>query len=125
MPLAASIAMLAIGFGAGYLQFAGHARPASGSYQPAGGDSDLFATTLRQALDSSTTGTGFDYDDKTTGSRGTVTVTGRLVTSFDKACREFRHDWSTGAGHATAYGVACRSDAGEWSVLTVPANPAS
>lgn len=118
--LAASIAMLLIGIGAGYLQFAPQK-----SIRPAGTEASAFEITLYRALERDEPGARIGYDDEALGRSGGVTLTGTVETSLGGACREFRHDWQGKGGPGTERGIACRSAAGEWSVLTVPQEPAS
>ena len=113
LPLLAII--LLIGFGAAELS-GDHART---SYHLAGTD-EAFASTLRRALDLGDLGTTLSYGD--TDEHGMVTVVGSTATVFGP-CLEFRHDWSDRGGSATARGLACRSDDGSWSILTLPSNP--
>jgi len=117
--LAASIAILFIGVGIGYLRFA----PPS-IIGPAG-EPGAFDTALYSALESGRFGAGVGYDDAAAGRSGTIIVVGRVSASFGDACREFRHDWTDARGKGAETGVACRSAAGDWSVLTVPQGPAS
>ena len=114
---AASIAFLVVGIGFGYWQFA----PAP-SIRPAG-ESGAFETALYRALERDQVGAGVGYEDAA-GGTGSVTVVGKVQSSLGDACREFRHEWSAGGGKKAETGLACRSAAGDWSVLTVPQGPA-
>jgi len=116
--VAASIAILLVGIGIGYLQFA----PAA-SIRPATGESGAFETALYDALERDQPGAAVGYDDAAGGRSGTVTVVGKVPASFGDACREFRHEWTQGNGKGLETGVACRSTTGDWSVLTVPQGP--
>lgn len=118
--VAASIAILLAGMGVGYLQFA----PAA-NIRPATGESGAFETALYGALERNQFGTAVGYDDAAGGTAGTVTVVGKVPASFGDACREFRHEWTQGNGKGLETGVACRSAAGDWSVLTVPQDRAN
>lgn len=118
--VAASIAILLAGIGIGYLQFA----PA-GSIRPATGESGAFETALHDALERDQPDAAVGYDDAAVGRSGTVTVVGKVSASFGDACREFRHEWAQGNGKGLETGVACRSTAGDWSVLTVPQDQAN
>jgi hypothetical protein len=119
--VAASIALLFIGVGIGYLRFA----PAA-SIGPAGTESGggAFETALYGALERDQFGAAIDYDDAG-GRAGTITVVGKVAASFGDSCREFRDDWTDARGKGLETGVACRSAAGDWSVLTVPQGPAN
>jgi anti-sigma factor RsiW len=120
LAMAASLAGLMIGFGAGFLQFS----PAD-TIRPAGAAaSGEFEAALYQALESGAAGPGAIYSDTAAGTTGKVLVTGDVPTALGDLCREFRHDWSDAQGNRTSHGIACLSDDGEWSVLTMPPRPA-
>jgi anti-sigma factor RsiW len=125
LPLAASILALAIGFGAGYLQFGRTTplRPAAGPAEDGG--SERFEATLRQALETADDGSTVAYDDAARGLHGRVTVLGPLATQSGDRCREFRHEITEATGSKTSHGVACRSADGAWSVLTLPSTAAT
>lgn len=115
LPLAASILMLLIGFGAGRLELGGN-RTAEDGYRPAGGDEGL-ASALRQALDRAEPGAAVAYAEA--GRRGTITLVGPLQTAFGP-CLEFRLESTAGDAASLAGGIACRSDEGDWHVLAMP-----
>jgi hypothetical protein len=122
--LAASLAALVIGFGAGYWQAApsGDIRLAGA---PADGpDSGQYEAALYQALQGGTAGTQVSYVDATDG-RGAVTIVGPVAASVGGDCLEFRRQWSDAGSTVESRGLACRSDTGEWSVLSMPPKPAS
>src|SRR5262249_44113836 len=106
-------ALLLVGLGAAVLS-GGHARA---TYHLAGTDDEGFASALRRALDRGDLGSTLSYAES--GEQGTVTVVGSTATVFGP-CLEFRHDWSAHGGSATANGLACQSDDGSWSILTLP-----
>ena len=115
LPLAASVAALMIGFGAGYATFGD--RGSDGTFVPAGIDdprTDLFQAALRQALDLSDPGASRDYADETGAISGKVTVIGPVTTANLGDCREFRHDAVSGKATETTFGIACRSASGNW-----------
>jgi hypothetical protein len=118
--VAASIAILFVGIGIGYLQFA----PAT-SMGPASAESSGFEASLYRALEHDQAGAGVSYDDAAAGRSGAVTVVGKVESSLGEACREFRHEWTQGRSKGVETGLACRSATGDWSVLTVPQGPAS
>jgi anti-sigma factor RsiW len=118
--VAASIAILFVGIGIGYLQFA----PAE-VIREQRGESDAFETALYRTLERGQVGAGISYDDAAGGRSGTVTLVGRVPSSLGDACREFRHEWTQGRSKGVETGLACRSATGDWSVLTVPQDPAS
>jgi hypothetical protein len=121
--LAASLAALAIGFGAGQWQAApsGVIRLAAGD----GTESGQYEVALYQALEDSSPGTQVTYVDSAQGRRGAVTIVGPVAAGVGGDCLEFRREWSDAGGNIVSRGLACRSDAGEWSVLSMPPKPAS
>jgi surface antigen len=118
LALAASIAILFVGVGIGYLQFA----PAA-PMRPAG-EFGAFEAALYRALEGDRFGADVSYRDAAAGRSGAVTVVGKVESSLGDACREFRHEWTQGGGKGLETGLACRSATGDWSVLTVPQGPA-
>jgi hypothetical protein len=118
--LAASIAILFVGVGVGYLEFA----PTRG-IGPVGGESSKFEATLYGALERDASGVSVRYDDAATGTTGSVTVAGTIASSQGNDCREFQHEWTDARGKGLETGLACRSATGDWSYLTVPREPAS
>jgi anti-sigma factor RsiW len=118
--LAASIAILFVGVGVGYVEFA----PA-GSMAPAVGESSKFEALLYRALERDESGVSVRYDDAATGTTGAVTVAGKIASSQGNDCREFQHEWTGARGKGLETGLACRSATGDWSYLTVPREPAS
>jgi surface antigen len=121
MALAASLAALVIGFGAGHWQAA-----PSGGIRLAGADgmeSGQYEAALYQALEDSNPGTQFAYVDS--GRSGAVTIVGPIAAGIGGDCLEFRREWNDAGSKVESRGLACRSDAGEWSVLNMPPKPAS
>ncbi len=121
MALAASLAALVIGFGAGHWQAA-----PSGGIRLAGADgmeSGQYEAALYQALEDSNPGTQFAYVDS--GRSGAVTIVGPIAAGIGGDCLEFRREWSDAGNNIVSRGLACKSDAGEWSVLSMPPKPAS
>jgi hypothetical protein len=118
--LAASIAILFVGVGVGYLEFA----PAR-SIGPVGAESSKADATLYRALERDESGVSMSYDDAATGTTGSVTVAGKIASSLGNDCREFQHEWTDARGKGRETGLACRSATGDWSILTVPREPAS
>ena len=120
--LAASLAALVIGFGAGHWQagpgggirLAGSAAEETGPYEAA----------LYQALEDSDPGVEVSYVDAADGKRGAVTIIGPVAAGVGGNCLEFRHEWSDAGSKIMSRGLACRSDAGEWSTLSMPPKPA-
>lgn len=125
MAMAASVAALAIGFGAGYWQAApgGGIRLAAGPAD--GSETGQYQAALYQALEDSKTGVEVSYVDAADGRQGAVTVVGPIAAGVGGNCLEFRHVWSDAGSRVMSRGLACRSDTGEWSVLSMPPKPAS
>ena len=125
LAMAASLAALAIGFGAGYWQ----AAPGGGiRLAGSGGDtteSGQYEAALYQALEDSNPGTQVAYADGVEGRRGTVTIVGPIIAGVGGDCLEFRREWSDADDRIVSRGLACRADTGEWSVLSMPPKPAS
>jgi surface antigen len=121
MALAASLAALVIGFGAGQWQAApsGGIRLAAGE----GTESGQYEVALYQALEDSNPGTQVAYVDS--GRSGAVIIVGPVAAGVGGNCLEFRREWSDAGNRIVSRGLACRSEAGEWSVLSMPPKPAS
>jgi len=117
--LAASIAILFVGIGIGYLEFA----PGNG-LRPAG-NSAKFEAVLRYALERAEPGAPMGYDDAPVGRHGSVTVLGKIDSMVGDNCREFRHEWTDARGKGLETGLACRAATGDWPYFTVPREPAS
>jgi anti-sigma factor RsiW len=124
MALAASVAALAIGFGAGYWQAApGDGIRLAGS-SAGETESGPYEAALYQALEDSNPGTQVAYADAAQGRQGIVTIVGPVAAGGVGNCLEFHRQWSEGDQKVVSRGLACRSDMGEWSVLSMPAKPA-
>jgi len=124
MALAASLAALAIGFGAGQWEAApgGVIRLAGGPTD--GTESGQYEAALYQALEGSAPGVEIAYVDVADDRKGAVTVVGPVAMTSGTNCLEFRHVWSHAGNRIMSRGLACRAD-GEWSVLNMPPKPAS
>ena len=125
MALAASLAALVIGFGAGYWQAA-----PSGDFRLAGAPADgtesgQYEAALYQALQGGSPGTRVSYVSTTDGRQGAVTIVGSVAAGVGGDCLEFRREWNDAGSKVESRGLACRSDMGEWSVLSMPSKPAS
>lgn len=128
LPLAASFAALAIGLGVGFGGGTMIGTPETGGQQirlaagPADSGPSAFDAALLRALESGAATTR--YTDSA-GAEGTVTLLGRLDTSFGIPCREFHHTVAGAAGSREESGLACRREDGGWevSILTPPASP--
>lgn len=125
MALAASVAALVIGFGAGYLQFSPPGAIRLAATPPVGAETGQYEAALYQALEDGSTGAMVPYEDTAARRRGVVTIVGPVVTATGDTCREFRHEWTAAPNKMSSEGLACRSDAGDWSILTLPPKPAS
>jgi surface antigen len=119
--MAASLAALAIGFGAGHWQ----AAPSGGIRLAgdAGTESGQYEAALYQALEDNRPGTQVAYVDS--GRSGAVTIVGPVAAGLGGDCLEFRREWSDADDKVVSRGLACRADTGEWSVLSMPPKPAS
>jgi surface antigen len=128
LPLAASIAALAVGLAVGFGGGTMIGAPETGGQQirlaagPADSAPSAFDAALLRALEGDTAVTRYTDD---AGVEGTVTLLGRLNTSFGVPCREFRHAVAGTAGSREESGLACRRVDGGWevSILTPSAAP--
>jgi anti-sigma factor RsiW len=117
LPLAASIAALAIGLAGGYLF-----RDFSGGYVPAeapGVDplAANYEATLQGSLDSgAAAGQSFTYDGPGVG-QGKITLGRSFTTSYNRACREFSREEVRGTSRSGGDGLACRGPGGGWSIM--------
>lgn len=116
LPLAASVAALMIGFGAGYATFGDR----SGRFYVSAGEgdesADLFQAALQQALEATGPDASQDYASEAQGISGKVTVIGPVTTANLGSCREFRHDAVSNGATAASFGLACRDSHGNWLV---------
>jgi surface antigen len=126
LALAASLAALAIGFGAGYWQASpGGAIRLAGSSDD-GVETGHYEAALYQALEDNNPGTQVSYVVDAAGARrGAVTIVGPVAAGVSGNCLEFRREWSDDNNRLVSRGLACRSEAGEWSVLSMPPKPVS
>src|SRR5262249_19662719 len=123
MALAAALA-LAIGFGAGYWVFAPGGGIRLAGAPAAGTDTGQYEAALYQALEHDSPGVEVSYADSA-GRRGAVIIVGPIAGGVGGDCLEFRHEWSDAGRKVVSRGLACRSDTGEWSVLSMPPKPTS
>ena len=126
LALAASLAALVIGFGAGTWQAApGDGIRLAGSSAD-GTESGPYEAALYQALEDNDPGTQVSYVvDAAKGRLGAVMIVGPVAAGVSGNCLEFRREWSDDGDALVSRGLACRSEAGEWSVLSMPPKPAS
>jgi hypothetical protein len=121
LPLAASIAGLAIGLAGGYL-----VRDLSSGYVVAEATSvdslaSSYEATLQGSLDSgAAAGLSFAYESPGVG-QGTITLGRSFMTSNSRACREFSREEVRGTVHSGGDGLACRAPDGSWSIMFFPA----
>ncbi len=115
--IAASLAALAIGFGAGYVL---HSSPESSYVAAAAPAADplaaRFESALLGALDKGAQGESFTYDSKDVG-QGRIELGRGFTTGFGADCREFRRDEFRGTLTRHDNGVACRGADKSWSVM--------
>jgi surface antigen len=123
MALAASLVALVVGFGAGYWQAAPSGGIRLAGAPTEGTESGQYEAALYQALEAGTPGTEASYVDAVGGRRGAVTIVGPVAAGGD--CLEFRLEGRDAGSKLVSSGLACRSDTGEWSVLSMPLKPAS
>jgi len=128
LPLAATLAALAIGLAGGYelralgVGVAGPER-AEGYAPAAAPPTDLlaaaFESALLPALDDGAQGQALAYAGKA-GERGRIELGGRFTTVFGDECREFTRSESRDGVASRAGGVACRGADRSWTVLLLP-----
>ena len=128
LPLAATLAALAIGLAGGYelralgVGVAGPER-AEGYAPAAAPPADLLAAAFESALlptlDGGAEGQVFAYAGKA-GERGRIELGGRFTTGFGAECREFTRSESRDGVAGRAGGVACRGADRSWNVLLLP-----
>jgi hypothetical protein len=128
LPLAATLAALAIGLAGGYelrARGVGIAGPegAQGYAPAAAPPADLlaaaFESALLPALDGGAEGQAFAYAGKA-GERGGIELGGRFTTGFGAECREFTRNESRDGVSSRAGGLACRGADRSWNVLLLP-----
>jgi hypothetical protein len=117
LPLAASIAALAIGLAGGYLfrDFSGgYVRAEATSVDPLAAN---YEATLQGSLDSgAVAGQSFTYDGPGVG-QGKITLGRSFTTSNNRACREFSREEVRGTSRSGGDGLACRGPDGGWSIM--------
>src|SRR6266481_2832591 len=117
LPLAASIAALAIGLAGGYLF-----RDFSGGYVAAEATSvdpltANYEATLQGSLDSAAAaGQSFTYDSPGEG-QGKITLGRSFTTSYSHGCRDFGREEIRGTARSSGDGLACRTRDGSWSIM--------
>jgi len=121
MALAASLAALAIGIGAGYTLRGmpqGYVPASLSSADPLAGK---FEAALQAILEKGKEGESLAYESPAVG-RGQVVLGHSLATGFGAPCREFHRDETRGSERRTADGIACHAADKSWSVMILPAS---
>jgi len=125
--LAASLAALAIGLGAGYglrgLETTPE-RSSAGTYAPAASRSDplaaRFESVLVAALEKGSEGQSFTYESQDVG-HGRVELGRTFTTGFGSDCREFHREETRAGDLRRDNGLACRGLDRGWTVMILPA----
>jgi hypothetical protein len=127
-PLAASLAALAIGLGAGYSLRGPSLGPygaSGGTYIPATAPTAdplalRFESALLAALEKGSDGQSFTYESKDVG-QGRIELGRVFTTGFGSDCREFHREETRAGAHRRENGLACRGADKGWSVMILPA----
>jgi hypothetical protein len=119
--IAAGVALVALGLGAGYVLRISSDREPDGGYSPAAVQSldplaARFESVLLAALDRGGDGESFAYDSKDIG-KGRIDLGKRFTTAFGADCREFRREETRGEISRRDDGLACRDNGKDWSVM--------
>lgn len=122
LPLAASLAALALGLAGGYELHRIQADQVEG-YVPAAAVVDplntAYESALMPALESGAEGQAFTYTGAATD-HGSVKLGRRFTTGFGAECREFTRREVRGGGTQDDAGIACRGADQSWSVMLLP-----
>ncbi|HKF64076.1 MAG TPA: hypothetical protein VKB42_22065 [Dongiaceae bacterium] len=122
LPLAASLAALAIGLVGGYELRLIQADQVEG-YVPAAAVVDplntAYESTLMPALDSGAEGQAFAYTG-TAEDHGSIKLGRRFTTGFGAECREFARHETRGSSTQENAGIACRGADQSWNVMLLP-----
>jgi surface antigen len=120
LPLAASLAALALGLAGGYeLRGPG----AGGGYAQASATAadplaNAFESTLLTALDGGRDGDSFAYAGNAgAGDKGRIELGAQFTTGFGTDCREFRRIETRAGAESRGSGLACRGPDRSWSVM--------
>jgi hypothetical protein len=128
VPLAASLAALAIGLGAGYGLRGLEATPdqsSPGTYAPAAASTSdplaaRFESALVAALEKGSEGQSFTYESQNVG-HGSVELGRTFTTGFGWDCREFHREETRAGDRRRDNGLACRDLDRGWTVMILPA----
>ena len=122
LPLAASLAALAIGLAGGYElrliqvdQVEGYV-PAAAVVDPL---NTAYESTLMPALESGAEGQAFAYTG-TAEDHGNIKLGRRFTTGFGAECREFSRRETRGGSTQDSAGIACRGADQSWNVMLLP-----
>jgi anti-sigma factor RsiW len=126
LPLAATLAALAIGLAAGYGLRLLQAEQGQG-YVPAAAVVDplntAYESALLPALDEGAEGQAFTYAVSHAGAaadHGTIQLGRRFTAGFGAECREFLRQETRGGETQENAGLACRGPDRSWSVMLLP-----
>ena len=122
LPLAASLAALALGLAGGYELHRIQADQVEG-YVPAAAVVDplntAYESVLMPALESGAEGQAFAYTGAATD-HGSIKLGRRFTTGFGAECREFTRREVRGGGTQDDAGIACRGADQSWNVMLLP-----
>jgi hypothetical protein len=122
LPLAASLAALALGLAGGYELHRIQADQVEG-YVPAAAVVDplntAYESVLMPALESGAEGQAFAYTGAATD-HGSIKLGRRFTTGFGTECREFTRREVRGGGTQDDAGIACRGADQSWNVMLLP-----
>jgi surface antigen len=115
MLMAASLAFVMLGFGAGsYVTTILPFSLESGLHRPDARLAPGRAAVIQKALENNASGTTVSWDGGNAGSRGSIELIRTFRNKQGRYCREFKETLAAGDGPDTAYEVACRLPQGGW-----------
>ena len=113
--VAASVAVIALGLGGGYLvsdaRLAGERARFEALLQE---DRQAFELAVQDALERQTSGTSVAWHNPGSGNGGTVTPIRTFKSSNGEWCREYAHEAKTASGAERRHAIACRAQQGRW-----------
>jgi surface antigen len=113
--VAASIAVIALGLGGGYLvsdaRLAGERARFEALLQE---DRQAFELAVQDALERQTSGTSVNWHNPESGNGGTVTPIRTFKSSNGEWCREYEHEAKTASDAERRHAIACRTQQGRW-----------
>lgn len=116
--IAASLAALAIGLGAGYFLHADNSGYVPASLPGSDPLNSRFEAALASALNGGAEQAHVNYESQ--GMKGEIVLGAGFTTSFGSPCRAFHRDESRTDGRHAADGVACQAGDKSWSVMILP-----